>query len=86
MLCTAEYFANELNRYRPLSDTEVSKILAIQCGSKSSSRRMWTAAEDRELLRLSATSPRRYAGEYAAKTGRTEWSVRKRLLRIKGRS
>ncbi len=85
MLCTAEYFANELNRHRPLTDTEVGKLMAVQC-RKLTGRRMWTAAEDRELLKLSATSPRRYAGEYAAKTGRTEWSVRKRLLRIKGRT
>jgi hypothetical protein len=82
MLCTAEYFADELNRHRPLTDAELDKLQAVLC-RRSTGRRMWTAAEDRELLRLSATSPRRYAGEYAAKSGRTEWSVRSRLRKIR---
>jgi len=84
MQCTAEYFANELNRHRPLTDTEVGKLLAVQC-RKLTGRRMWTEAEDEELLRAYRDNPMRYAVRYAAQTGRTEWSVRKHILRIRGR-
>lgn len=82
--CLAEYFAGELNRYRPLRDDEVDRLHAAICRIIPRTRRLWKAADDRELQRL--IRKRLTADEIAQRLSRTPMSVRTRIRDLKRRT
>lgn len=77
------YFADALSRERPLTSEETDRLCAAM--GCDGTRRMWKAADDRNLLRMKRQ--RLTAQEIADKLGRTVWSVRSRVrtLRAKGK-
>lgn len=71
-----------LGKVRPLSDTE-SRILQRALSRTSDTRvyRRWTPEDDAALKRMARTRLR--APDIGQRLGRTAWSVRNRIKRLK---
>lgn len=78
----AVFFADRLSRERELTSEETTKLCAALAGSKG--RRMWTAKEDRQVNRMKARGMG--APAIAQELGRTAWSVRFRLARLRAKA
>lgn len=76
--------ATELNRHRALTPEEEEMLCTAMRRTRPTSRTLWTAKEDRELLRL-ARKPGATSRTIAAKMGRTRAAVRSRYAKIRNR-
>jgi len=74
----AVHFADELCRCRALTPAESQMLCKVV--EKQRRRMLWTAKDDRTLKRLSRLMP---AHAVAKEMGRTDWSVRNRVRRLK---
>lgn len=71
------YFAGELSRLRPLTEDECTRLDRALRISRNGVRKLWTAANDRELARL--RRKHMTAEQIAEAMNRTPWSVRSRI-------
>jgi hypothetical protein len=74
----AIHFADQLCRERALTNQETDMLMTVV--DKQRRRMLWTAKDDRDLRRLSRLMP---AHVVAEQMGRTPWSVRNRIRRLK---
>lgn len=79
------FFAERLGKMRALTNEETDMLENLMKRARLTPSRFWTAREDRMLLRAMRASPRNYAAEIAAETGRTAWSVRSRARKVRAR-
>jgi len=78
MQSAALLFADALSRERKLTDAESDVLYGV--AASSCPRRLWTAADNRQLARLART---KRAPQIAEETGRGVWAVRKQLQRLR---
>jgi hypothetical protein len=78
----ALYFADALNRMRPLTEEEATRVAAL-AGREPGERvlRRWSRADDRLMTALIGDGFS--APEIASRIGRTPWAVRSRIKQLK---
>lgn len=80
MQTIVQHFAGQVERIRPLTDEESDMLYQAMRRAKSA-RRLWSAADDRELVKL--RRKRMTADQIAERTSRTPDSVRSRMRALK---